>query len=721
MGIAISEEHRELEGVARGFLDSSKTRAAARALLDAPNEEIPTFWDALAQLGWLGLHLPESYGGSGYGLEELAIVVEAMGGAIAPGPFLPTVMASAAIAGSGTDEQNAALLPELASGRRIAALGIAPGLSADAGTVSGSAGVILGAGLAELFVLCCGEDLVVVNRDAPGVTVTIPQNVDPTRRSGTLVLDKVALDSVDLIAGGARRARAIARTLVAAEAAGGARECVDSASSYAKERLQFGRPIGMFQAVKHHCSNMLIDAELATASTWDAARGSGGDLDQFEYASAIALTLALPAYLECSHLNIQVHGGIGYTWEHDAHLLMRRAIALEAIFGGPEAGEQVISSTRAGVKRDASLDLGPTADPIRAEVRSFIAEVAGLSKTELRQRLIETGYIMPHWPKPWGRAAPAIEQLVIDEEFAAAGVSRPQFGITGWVILTVSQHGTEDQIARWVRATLDGTYVWCQLFSEPDAGSDAAGVKTRATRVDGGWLVNGQKVWTSGALESQLGLATVRTDPTAKKHDGITTMVIDMTAEGVEIRPLRQMTGGAHFNEVFFNDVFVPDDDVVGKVNAGWTVARATLGNERVSIGGGGSGGGMPGFDFVALLDEHGASVPAARPRVARHLATLHTLNVLNLRRASRAVAGGEPGPEGNVTKLVLAESGHERAALGSILLGQSVAFLEGSGAMAAFSTLATRGMSIAGGTSEIQRNQIGERILGLPRDPLLN
>jgi alkylation response protein AidB-like acyl-CoA dehydrogenase len=283
----------------------------------------------------------------------------------------------------------------------------------------------------------------------------------------------------------------------------------------------------------------------------------------------------------------------------------------------------------------------------------------------------------------------------------------------------VNQYATPDQVERWVFKTLMGEYVWCQLFSEPDAGSDAAAVKTRGTRVDGGWVVNGQKVWTSGAQYCHLGLATVRTNPDVPKHAGITTMVIDMHAPGVEVRPLRQITGNSDFNEVFFNDVFVADDDVVGTPDDGWTVARSTLGNERVSIGGG-SGGIFPGMDLLDLLKRRGDRVPNAAVRVGGILSKDHALKVLNLRRTQRAVLGSGPGPEGNVTKLVLAEHGHARAALQADLVGEEMAFLDGDGAMAGFTQLATRAMSIAGGTSEITRNQIAERILGLPRDPLI-
>jgi alkylation response protein AidB-like acyl-CoA dehydrogenase len=288
------------------------------------------------------------------------------------------------------------------------------------------------------------------------------------------------------------------------------------------------------------------------------------------------------------------------------------------------------------------------------------------------------------------------------------------------VILTLIQHATDDQVKRWVRPALNQELIWCQLFSEPDAGSDAAGIKTRGTRVEGGWLINGQKVWTSGAHIARYGLATVRTNPDVPKHQGITTVVIDMKADGVEVRPLKMITGQSEFNEVFFNDVFVPDDDVVGPVDGGWTVARATLGNESVSIGGGQGGVTMPPEMFITPFDANPGRLPGGSARVGRHLSRVHAIDLLNLRSAHRAVAGGGPGPEGNVTKLVLSENGHEAAAMLAELSGSDLAFSEGPGSLAGTMVLLHRAMSIAGGTSEIKRNQIGERILGLPRDPLI-
>jgi alkylation response protein AidB-like acyl-CoA dehydrogenase len=713
--IAITDAHRELESVARSFLTRADARAAARSLLDAPEERLPDFWDELVRLGWLGLHLPEDVGGSGYGLAELAVVVQELGRAVAPGPFLPTVMASAAIALAGDDAVSAELLPGFAEGHTTGALGIGGSLTLGDGTVSGDAGAVVGAGLADVLVLVAGDDVVIVDARADGVGQRAPGQLDPTRRSAQVRLDAVPCRR---LTGAAAVARAVARTLVAAECAGGAQACVDQATGYAKERQQFGRVIGTFQAVKHHCANMLVASERATAGVWDAARAASGPADQFGLAAAVAAVEAVPAYLSNAKLNIQVHGGIGFTWDHDAHLFLRRATTLAALVDAGDAAAEVTGSRLAGVERAFGLDLPPEAEPLRAELAELADELAALPLGEQMVRLVDSGYSQPHWPKPWGRAASALEQLVIEEEFRRAGVARPNLGITAWNILSIIQYGTPDQIERWVRRTLLGELVWCQLFSEPDAGSDAAGIRTRATRVDGGFRLNGQKVWTSGAQFCHLGLATVRTNPDVPKHQGITTVVIDMHAPGVEVRPLREATGSAVFNEVFFNDVFVPDDDVVGPVDAGWTVARATLGNERVSIG---SGTGVPlGLDILDLYRARPDAFPAADQAVGRHLATEQTLRLLNLRSAERAVAGGEPGPEGNVTKLLSAESMQHSADLALQLEPDRLVTLDGVGATIAQVLIFSRAMTIAGGTSEITRNQIGERILGLPRDPLI-
>jgi alkylation response protein AidB-like acyl-CoA dehydrogenase len=720
MGIALTDDHRELAEVARAFLTSQKARWAARSLLDAAEEARPPFWHNLVELGWLGLHIDEEYGGSGYGLPELVVVIEELGRAVAPGPFVPTVIASAVIAANGTAEQKARLLPGLIDGTVTAGVGLGGEVKVNGATASGDAGIVFGAGLADLLLIAVGDDILLLERDRDGLTVDIPDNLDPARRSGRVKLQNVSVAEDDVLLAARESALARARTLVAAEAVGGASDCVDAAVDYAKVRQQFGRTIATFQAVKHHCANMLVGAESAIAGVWDASRAAGEDEEQFRLAAAVAAALAFPAYARNAELNIQVHGGIGFTWEHDAHLHLRRALVTSALFGGDGPARDVFDRSAAGAARENSLDLPPEAEELRTRIHADAVEIAALDKPEQRDKLIETGYVMPHWPKPWGRAADPVEQLVIEEEFRAAGIKRPDYGITSWVILTLIQHGTPWQIERFVEKALRKDEIWCQLFSEPDAGSDAASIKTRATRVDGGWKINGQKVWTSGAHYCARGLATVRTDPDAPKHAGITTVIIDMKAPEVEVRPLRQITGGSDFNEVFFNDLFVPDEDVVGAPNTGWTVARATLGNERVSIGGSGSFYEGVATALMQLAEQRADQLAGARIRIGYYLAEDHALRLLNLRRVARSVEGAGPGPEGNVTKLKLADHMVEGAAISAALLGPEIALTDGPGALAGRMVMGARGMAIAGGTSEVTRNQIAERILGMPRDPLI-
>jgi alkylation response protein AidB-like acyl-CoA dehydrogenase len=718
MSIAITEDHRALAGTVADVLAKHDARKASRALLEGADESLPAFWDELRSIGWLGLHVPEEFGGSGYGLPELVVVVEELGRGLAPGPFVPSVIASATLATAAPEEIKRAWLPGLATGDVVGAVALGGDVEVRDGKAHGSAGVVVSGALADVLLIGTGDDVAVVDAHADGVTAEVPLNLDPTRRAARVTVDGAPA----VVIPGARAAMVdVARLIFAAEATGIARECTDQAAAYAKVREQFGRPIAMYQAVKHHCANMLVAVELATAAVWDAARAASRDDKEFSLTAAMAAALALPAGDLDAQLNIQVHGGIGFTWEHDAHLYLRRATALEAVVDVEAALEHVTDLTRAGVRRSRSVDLPPEAEPIRDTVREFAVRIKDLDKDAQRAALIESGYVMPHWPEPWGRAADAVEQLVIEQEFEAAGVKRPAYGITGWVILTLIQHANDDQVARWVPTALRQDLIWCQLFSEPDAGSDAAGIRTRGTRTDGGWLVNGQKVWTSGAHVAKFGFATVRTNPDVAKHDGITTMVIDMETPGVEVRRLKMPTGNSEFNEVFFNDVFVPDDDVVGPVDGGWTVARATLGNESVSIGGGQGGMNLPGDAFIAPFDAHAERLYGGGARIGRYIATNHAMGALNLRSAHRAVAGGGPGPEGNVTKLVMSELGHDAAAILAELAGPDGAFMDGAGAMSSMLVLMHRAMSIAGGTSEIKRNQIGERILGLPRDPLIN
>ena len=698
MSIGLTDEHLELASVASDFGQRHDLLKRSRELLDSPETLQADLWTELAQIGWLGLHLPEDRGGSGYGLVELGVVVEALGQFAAPGPFLPTVMASSIIAAGGIDSVCDRWLPGLADGSVVAGLGFGD--------------LVLGGNLADIILVPTGDEIVLVESDH--INRHEVENLDHTRRVARVSVPDGAGAPVGC---SLTTALAIGRALAAAEAAGMARACTNMATEYAKVRVQFGRVIGSFMAVKHHCANMLVQTQLATAAAWDGLRVANEGTDEGRLAAAVAASAALPAAIFCSQMNIQLHGGIGYTWEHDAHLFMRRAGALHALFGPADnTREDVYSLTAAGTERELGIDLPPDAETHRSQAREFLDGFTDLAADEQRRRLVDEGYLNPHWPKPYGREAGPVEQLVIEEEFA--DVERPEMGIGGWVTLTFTQHGTPDQVERWTRPSLMGETRWCQMFSEPNAGSDAAGVQTRGTRVEGGWLVNGQKLWTSGAQNCTHGFATVRTDPDAPKHKGITMMAIELGAAGVTIRPLRSISGQAGFNEIFLDDVFVPDDDVVGEVNGGWSVARATLGNERVSIGSGRiTAREVNSGTLVSMAEaDHRGDLGVAR-KVGELLAEAQAMRLINLRSVARAVMGAEPSPEGNVTKLLNSEHGQRVADLALSLSGDSGAVVEGDLAVAQ-RWMSIRSLSIAGGTSEISRNQIGERLLGLPREP---
>jgi alkylation response protein AidB-like acyl-CoA dehydrogenase len=714
--LAITEEHTDLADSVIGQLNRLDSRAAARVTLENGAAHPSEIWSAGTGLGWNGLAIAEEHGGSGFSLAELAVVLELLGRELSPGPFLPTVAAAVVIDRCASDSVRAQLLPGLANGSAVGALALSGNVTIGSDLVlTGESPAVLGAPDADVLVIAAGEDVAIVDTKADGVTITALESLDTTRSVGSVALRGATVAGDRVLRGAARKARTVFRILASAEAVGVSWAALDMAVEYVKVREQFGRTIGTFQAVKHHAANMLVNAEETTAAAWDAARAD--DLDSAWFPAAVAAAHAIRTQVFNAQYNIQLHGGIAYTWEHDAHLYLRRARTLAALM--EEGGDpllDVVEGQRSGQAHGASFTLPPEADGYRSQAREAVGQLQSLPEDKQRDYLVDSGYLVPHWPKPWGRAADVLEQLVIEEEFT--GIERPDMGITGWVALTIAQAGTDDQRERWVEPVLRGEVMWCQLFSEPGAGSDAAAVRTAAKKVDGGWRVTGQKVWTSLAQYCQWGLATVRTDPDAPKHAGVTMMAIDMKAPGVTVNPLRGITGDSHFNEVFFDDVFVPDADVVGDVNRGWLVARATLGNERISIGGG--SGGASGFSpdhLIKLLDASPSAANYVR-RAGECIAETHTLRLLNLRRASRAIAGAEPGPEGNVTKLLVAEAGQRITELGMELSGSAA--VVGQAPKLLRSYLGNRAMTIAGGTSEITRNTIAERILGLPRDPLL-
>jgi 3-oxochol-4-en-24-oyl-CoA dehydrogenase len=727
VSFGVSEEHQALtETVARWAARHSPPEVA-RTALEAEAEGLPACWSSLHEQGLLGLHVSERRGGVGYGPPELAVVLDRLGAALTPGPVLPTAAVSLLLERHGPQALADEVVPALAAGERCAGIAI-PGGSlraeprGDDLVVSGTSRHVLGAGTADLLLLSAetahGPRWLLL--DAVDARVEPRDNLDGTRRVASMHLDGVALTADRVLPDlDDDTVRDVVSTLAAAEMVGVADWCLDTAVEYAKVREQFGRPIGQFQSIKHLCAQMLVRTEQARATAWDAAYALE-DAEQRPLAAAVARAVAFSAAVDNAKDAVQILGGIGYTWEHDVHLYLRRATATRALFG-PVDEARVTAARRAlsGQRRDMGLALPEEeAAPIRTRVRAFAAELADLDEGERRRRLADEGYLAPHWPRPWGRDASPIEQVVIAEELAAAGIEVPDLVIGKWILPTIISHGTEEQLERFVPPTFRGELTWCQMFSEPGAGSDLASLSTKAARTDGGWLLTGQKVWTSLAHESDYGMCLARTDTGARKHEGITAFIVDMSSPGLDIRPLREMNGRALFNEIFLNDVFVPDDHVIGELGGGWRAARTTLANERVEMSSGSTmGRGVEGV-LQALAGHPAADDRLMLARVGELVCEGQSLALLGHRTTLTQLSGTQPGAASSVRKLVGMGHAQETSELAFELLGAEGAAPEGEAESLADAFIRSRSLTIAGGTTQVLRNVIAERMLGLPRDP---
>ncbi|MFD6802887.1 acyl-CoA dehydrogenase [Streptomyces cyaneofuscatus] len=751
-GTGITEEHRALAHSVRGWLARAVPPGEVRKLLDAgspaPRGVRPAHWEALAGQGLAGIHLPEEYGGGGGGLLDLAVVLEEAAYGSLPGPYLATALTGAVVrraagAGVGVPLQEPPrdlprdllrdLLRDLAAGERTAALALTPGTltatPAEGGhRLDGVAPPVLSGEAADLLLLPAadvsgGVLWFLVDAGAEGLTVRPHRSVDPTRPTAEVRADAVLVPAHRALPLDSALVRDLAAVLLAADACGTAARSLDTAVEHARVREQFGRPIGAFQAVKHLCADMLVRLEQARALTWDAARaadeqagGTGEGSDVRGLTAALAAATAPEAAYSCAKDAIQILGGIGFTWEHDAHLQLRRAVLARQLLG--TAGIHHLRAARlaeAGARRELSLELPAEAARHRADARPHLAAARGLAPREARRALAATGYAAPHLPAPYGLGAGPVQQLAIQQELSDRSIRLSDLSIATWVVPSLIAYGTEAQRERYLPATLRGDLQWCQLFSEPGAGSDLAALRTRAVRTDEGWRITGQKVWTSAALTADHGILLARTDPDAPKHRGLTYFLVDMkNAEGVDIRPLKEITGEALFNEVYFDDVLLPADAVVGEVGGGWRVARNTLGNERVHMAD------QMTFDsgLEALIARSAGLDDTTRTRIGALAAEAHALACIGLRTTLQQVSGLEPGAGASVRKLVQTVHQQKVAELTLELLGPAGAVDEPeAGERALHGFLMSRCLTIAGGTTQIQLNVVAERILGLPRD----
>jgi 3-oxochol-4-en-24-oyl-CoA dehydrogenase len=707
---ATSDEQTAARELVRSWAPGSGAIPAARAVEQGDADAWLKPFRGLAELGIFGVAVPESLSGAGGGIADMCVMLEEAAYALVPGPVATTALTTLLL----DDEQ---VLAELMSGQRSVGVALDGDLRYESGCVNGVLSVVLGAKSGEYVIAQAGSQWLFVDTGSDGATVEPLIATDFSRPLARVVLDSVPAVALNV---SDQRVEDLTATVMAAEAAGVARWTLETAVEYAKVREQFGKPIGSFQAIKHMCAEMLLRSEQASVAAADAARAADSDDDrQLSLAAAVAAAIGIEAAKANAKDCIQVLGGIGITWEHDAHLYLRRAYAISQFLGNRSRWlRRVVALTRDGVRRELHVDLDAV-DHLRPEIAAAVADVAALPGDKRQVALAAAGLLAPHWPTPYGRDAAPAEQLLIDQEMATAGIDRPDLVIGWWAAPTILEHGSPEQIKRFVPATLRGEVFWCQLFSEPGAGSDLASLRTKAVRAQGadagsatgsGWRLTGQKVWTSRASWAQWGVCLARTDPDAPKHKGITYFLVDMKSPGITIRPLREITGDDLFNEVFFDDVFVPDEMVVGEVNDGWRLARTTLANERVAMAQG-TALGNPMEELLAMVAQVDLD-PTDQDRLGALIVTAQLGSLLDQRIAQLAVGGQDPGPQASARKLIGVRYRQGLAEF-RMDLSESAGLVENR---QVHDFLNTRCLTIAGGTEQILLTLAAERLLGLPR-----
>lgn len=738
MTLGLTPEQQDLGDAVVQFANRHAPIAATRDSFDAlAAGRLPEWWDALVANGFHAVHLPERLGGQGGRLIDAACVLEAAGKVLLPGPLLPTVTAGAVALLADPAPPAESLVRDLASGLPAAVV-LADGgdfrARADGGgwLLNGTSDVTAGACSARVILVCARTDdgdVVWVPVEAGQSTATVESvsGTDLVADVGILRLDDYR--AAETLTGiHPDRAACVVVGLVASTAVGLAQWCVQSATAHLRTREQFGQVIGTFQALQHNAAMLLVNTELATAAAWDAVRAADESLDQLRLAAAAAAVLALAPMPDLVLDALTMLGAIGFTWEHDVHLYWRRAISLAGSIGPANRWARRLGELTCTQTRDMSVNLGDAESEFRSWVSEKLDAAAQLrndtpaphgdyedqASGPQRTLLADAGLIVPHWPAPWGVDAGPLKQLIIDEEFAKRpGLVRPSLNIAEWILPSVLAAAPKELQERLIPPTQRGDIHWCQLFSEPGAGSDLASLATRATKVDGGWQINGHKIWTSLAQYADLGALLARTDPEAGKHRGIGYFILDMRSPGVEIQPIKTATGEAHFNEVFLNDVFVPDEMLLGGAGDGWSLAIATMAEERSAISG------YVKFDRAAALRALASKAGPDREDALRALGELdaytNAIKALGVRETIRLLDGQASGPASSIAKVAMNVLLRRTFEATLKLTGRAAMVTDSEPAIVA-PYLHLPAELIGGGTREIQLNIIAQMILGLPR-----
>jgi alkylation response protein AidB-like acyl-CoA dehydrogenase len=762
MDIELTDDQVALRDAVRDVVGKECSPAFVRAVIDEGADPTP-WWETMVGLDWPGLAVPEEFGGVGLGWIELMIVLEELGRANDPSPYLATTaMFAPAILHGGDTAQRAEWLGRVTGSGLIGALahGCGPHASGrvqahpdgEGWRLDGSvSNVVDGDRAGAIAVVAIGPEgpaVFVVDGAAPGVSATPTTSFDFAVHTADLTFESVAVGADRRLAGadGIDHAVEVATLAWAASTVGACQRIVEMTVEYAKERHQFGVPIGSFQAVKHKAVDMYVAVERARAICQYAALALDAGDRQLP-----GVSMAKAAAGECQQVvirnGIQLFGGIGFTWENDLQISVRRAALGEVLLGGAVSHRRRVATT---VRVLPAFPLPEAFDNVRTEFCSWLDDhLPPLEATTMRSRssadippwaaefqraMFDAGWLLPgHPPELGGRNAPLLAQFAIQAELLTRKVYR-SFNPQGLGIIAPSilLFGNEEQKRRWAVPILRAEITAALGMSEPNAGSDLAGLRTRALLDGDRFIVNGQKVWTSGAHDADVILTFVRTDPDAPKHRGISALLVPTDLPGLTRRPFGSITSrdDFDFNEVFFDDVEVPAANLVGELHQGWRVATGALGEERAMLW-------LDQYerledmvhnfgraaDGTGALDDH-----VTQNWFGKVIIDATALWVLGY-RAIVASSQGRQVAQQSILKLLGSEAGQEAAMYAFESLGPDLVldphgssapfapyFLDVFGQSWFYRYLRSFSGTIAGGTSEIQRNIVGEHVLGLPR-----
>ena len=719
-------------------------------------------WREMAALGWLGLCLPEAYGGSGCSLAQASLLLEQCGRALAPEPLIAgALMPGWALLHGDNEALRARWLPALARGEQTLALAwqerehdqttrpesLRATPRGDGFVLDGAKRFVAAADAAGAFIVSAlapqGPVLLLVEAGQPGLTLATLPRVDGGFW-GELQFKGVEASAAQLVADAPRadavlqRALDLGRIAAAAELLGVMGRALDSSVQYIAVREQFGRPVGSFQALQHRAANLLIQVELTRAVVAQSAAladAEGTDAGRLSAAASQAKARASAAALEVTKGCIQLHGGIGYTDECAIGLYLKKAMVGAAWLGAAAWHRRRYNDLAPAGGDEAAPELVVGGEqPIRRdELRRWLADnfppawrfpSSRLSLRDTREwhvKLNARGWAAPNWPKEHGgMGLGAYEQVALQSEFDRHGIQiAPNMAVVMLGPLII-RHGTEAQKREILPRILSGEVRWCQGYSEPSAGSDLANLRTTAVADGDDFIVNGQKIWTSFAHEADMIFLLVRTDPKAKKQEGISFLLADMRSPGITVKRIRNLSGGSEFCEVFFDNVRVPRANLVGGLNEGWTMAKSLLGSERIMIGNP-RGARAPLLRLRELARANGLDDDAAwRARHDELRLDVDDLDALFVRCVDVLRRGRDLGPEVSMLKIWVTETQQRVADLMLETAGesgvsdQSLA-LAGGALHPANVFFSARPASIYGGSNEIQRNILAKGVLELP------